>query len=308
MNSPRQPRNLAASIRQRLLNMSKQRHEDFQLLLTRYGIERTIYRLSLSKYCKAFILKGATLFTLWSDNPHRATRDLDLLGRGPSDIAHLEHIFREIIATKVEEDGLVFLLESVKGERIKQDQEYQGVRIHFQARLEAAQILIQVDIGFGDTITPSPKEVEYPTLLDFPKPQLLAYPRETVIAEKFQAMVALGIANSRMKDFYDIWILASKFDFQGEVLAQAIKATFSRRQTPLPTELPLALTPDFYQEKSKQTQWEVFIRRNGLQMQGGSFTDVIILLQNFLMPPTYEAIQSGHFNMIWLPSGPWQAE
>jgi hypothetical protein len=173
MKSRLPPRNLAASVRQRLLNLAKERQEDFNLTLTRYGLERTMYRLGRSAHRSQFILKGALLFSIWSDEPHRATRDLDLLGRGASDIPRLEQVFREIIATDVEEDGLEFRQESVRGERIREDQEYAGVRIRFEVGLAAARIYIQVDIGFGDAITPAPEEMEYPTLLDFPKPHLL---------------------------------------------------------------------------------------------------------------------------------------
>ena len=280
MNS-RQPRNLAASVRQRLLNLAKERQEDFQLVLTRYGLERTMYRLSRSKHRSQFVLKGALLFSLWSDVPHRATRDLDLLGRGASDIPRLGNIFREIIATEVEEDGLEFHQESVRGERIREDQEYAGVRIHFEANLAAARIFIQVDIGFGDAVIPDAEEMEYPTLLDFPKPRLLVYPREAVIAEKFQAMTMLGIANSRMKDFYDIWVLSRKFGFQGKALGEAIKATFARRETPLPTESPLALTQEFCDDQGKQAQWRAFINRAKLESEGKPLQTLSLLYVTF---------------------------
>jgi hypothetical protein len=305
LNSNRKPRNLAASVRQRLYNLSKERQEDFQLVLTRYGLERTMYRLSRSRHSTQFILKGAMLFSLWSDSQYRATRDLDLLGHGSSDIARLEKVFQEIIATTVEKDGLEFLQQSVRCERIKEDQEYEGVRIHFEARLEQARIPIQVDVGFGDAISPAAEEVDYPTMLDFPKPHLLAYPREAVIAEKFQAMVALGIANTRIKDFFDIWLLARKFSFQGRVLAQAIKTTFARRQTPLPTDPPLALKGNFYEDQGKQTQWQAFIKRTRLQTEEKSLADVIILLRDFLMPPTSAMAKEESFEMNWPPSGPW---
>ncbi len=174
MNSRRPLRNLASSVRQRLLNLAKEKQKDFQLVLTRYALQRTMYRLSRSAHRSQFILKGTLLFSLWSDDPHRPTRDLDLLGRGTSNISRLEEIFREIITTQVEDDGLEFRKESVRGERIREDQEYEGARIHFEARLAAARITVQVDVGFGDAINPPAEEMEYPTLLDFPKPHLLA--------------------------------------------------------------------------------------------------------------------------------------
>jgi hypothetical protein len=200
-------KDVAASVRQRLLNLSRERGEDFQLTLIYYALERLLYRLSRSAARERFVLKGAMLFSVWSGAPHRATRDLDLLGKGPNDVGVLVKDFQEICWTPVEDDGLKFLAESVTGEEIRDGKEYEGVRLSFEARLGVARIPIQVDIGFGDVVLPKPVSLEYPTLLDFPAPRLLAYPRETVIAERFQSMVELGIANSRTKDFFDLWSL-----------------------------------------------------------------------------------------------------
>jgi Nucleotidyl transferase AbiEii toxin, Type IV TA system len=195
-------RNIAASVRQRLLNASRARREDFQVTLTRYALERLLYRLSKSAHRGQFIIKGAMLFSAWNEVPHRPTRDLDLLSFGTSDISRLEGIFREIVNTEVEPDGLEFFTESVCGGRIKEDHEYEGVRLSIQARLEQARLSLQIDVGFGDAVTPAPEEIEYPTLLsDLPAPRLRAYSRYSVVAEKFQAMVMLGIVNTRMKDF-----------------------------------------------------------------------------------------------------------
>ena len=239
------PRNLAASVRQRLMNVARSQKEDFQLILTRYALERLLYRLSQSEYRDVFVLKGAMLFQLWGDQPHRPTRDLDLLGRGENSIPRFERIFREVCDLAVEEDGLVFNAQSVRGETIKEDQEYEGLRLTLDCRLENARIPIQIDIGFGDVVTPAASELTYPVLLDFPAPVLAVYSRESVVAEKFQAMVMLGIANSRMKDFFDLWVLARQFEFQGPMLCQAIRATFERRRTPVPAEVPLALSAEF---------------------------------------------------------------
>jgi hypothetical protein len=252
-------RNIAASVRQRLLNASRARREDFQVTLTRYAIERLLYRLSKSAHREQFIIKGAMLFSAWNEVPHRPTRDLDLLSFGTSDIPRLEGMFREIVNTEVEPDGLEFFAESVRGGRIKEDQEYEGVRLSIQARLEHARLSLQIDIGFGDAVTPAPEEIEYPTLLaDLPAPRLRAYSRYSVVAEKFQAMVMLGIANTRMKDFFDVWTLAGSFNFDGRVLCQAMKMTFERRETEIPSTAPLALTPEFYEDRTKQSQWEHF--------------------------------------------------
>ncbi|HLG16232.1 MAG TPA: nucleotidyl transferase AbiEii/AbiGii toxin family protein [Blastocatellia bacterium] len=208
-------KNLAASVRQRLQNLAKARGDEFQFLLSEYAIERLLYRIGRSKHSDRFVLKGAKLFTLWSDQPHRATWDLDLLGRGEHSVANLERTLGDICATTMEEDGLEFDLASIRGEEIRVDQEYQGVRLTMTAHLARARIPVQVDIGFGDIVTPAPTMQTYPALLDFPAPEIMTYMRETVVAEKFEAMVSLGRDNSRMKDFFDIHVLSLKFDFSG---------------------------------------------------------------------------------------------
>lgn len=213
-------------------NLARKQHEDFQLVLTRYAIERLLYRLTRTGYAAEFVLKGAMLFRLWADQPHRPTRDLDLLGRGDPSVDRLAAVFRAVCGAAVEDDGLLFDPATVTAGKIKEDQEYEGVRVECVARLGQARIDLQVDVGFGDAVTPGPVTVQYPGLLDLPAPELAAYPRETVVAEKFQAMVMLGIANSRMKDFFDLWVLARSFTFAGPVLAAAIRATFARRKTP----------------------------------------------------------------------------
>jgi predicted nucleotidyltransferase component of viral defense system len=303
-------RNLAASVRQRLLNASRARREDFQVTLMRYALERLLYRLSQSGYREQFIIKGAMLFSIWNESPHRPTRDLDLLSFGASDINRLEDTFREIINTEVEPDGLEFVNSTVRGRRIKEDQEYEGVRVNLQARLEQARITLQIDIGFGDAVTPAPEKIEYPTLLaGSPAPRLRAYSRYSVVAEKFQAMVMLGIANTRMKDFYDVWTLASTFNFDGEVLCRSLKATFDRRNTELPLTAPLALTPEFYQEQTKQSQWNAFLKRSQLMEQAAPLDKVAVLLQNFLMPPTLAASKDESFEMHWnYSAASWQTK
>lgn len=200
-------KNIAASVRQRLLELARRNGEDFQLVLTRYAIERLLYRLSASSYNDQFVLKGAMLFQLWSGGLHRATRDLDLLGQGPSIPARIAAIFKELCDLDVTEDGLRFLASSVDADVMKPDEEYQGIRVQLDCRLEKARIRVQIDVGFGDAVTPQPSKITFPVALDFPAPVLRAYPKESVVAEKLQAMVVLGIANSRMKDFYDLWYL-----------------------------------------------------------------------------------------------------
>ncbi len=301
----RKGKDIAASARQRLLNLAKERGENFDLVLTRYGLERLLYRLSRSRFADQFILKGAMLFLLWSDDPHRVTRDVDLLGHGDNSPDHLVKVFREIVSETVDDDGLVFDGDSIRAETIAEEAEYDGIRVQLKAVLSGANISLQVDIGFGDVVTPDAERTEYPTLLEFPAPVLRTYPRETVIAEKYQAMVMLGIANSRMKDFYDIWVLARDFDFDGELLCQAIRATFERRKTQLPDTEPLAFTSEFYDDRQKQTQWQAFINKSGLTEESVALDQVIDTLRRFLMPPT-KALNDGKvFGVHWQADGNW---
>ena len=300
------PRNLPASVRDRLRKLAAARKEDFQLVLTRYGLERWLYRLSRSPHADSFILKGAMLFQLWAGQPHRPTRDLDLLGRGDNSVAAVVGAFREVCNQAVEEDGLEFRAESVRGERIKEDQEYEGIRVHCEARLENARIPLQIDVGFGDAVTPPAAGVRYPTLLEFPAPTLRAYRRETVVAEKFQAMTDLGMANSRMKDFYDLWVLARGFEFDGPTLSTAIRATFRRRRTALPTAAPLALTAEFAEDAAKRKQWEAFLRKSKLDV-GAVLAEVVAVLGDFLTPPVQALAAGEPFERNWPTGGPWMA-
>lgn len=300
---------LAASIRDRLLNIARANQEDFQGVLIRYAIERLLYRLYQSQYRDEFVLKGAMLFVLWSQEPHRATQDLDLLCYGDNTVTHLEHVFREICTTQVEEDALDFQAATVQGIQIKEGQTYQGVRIRLNAILigSRTRISVQIDIGFGDSVFPGIQTIEFPTILkSFSAPVLKSYQRETVIAEKFQAMVTLGIANSRMKDFYDICYLAQHFSFDGQVLSQSIQATFDRRSTPIPTEIPLALSSEFFEDVSKQKQWQGFLKKGKLKSESQELREVVQILQVFLIPPMEAIAEGASFNRIWTPSGLWQ--
>ncbi len=300
-------RNVAASVRQRLLNLSRAEGEDFQKVLLRYAIERLLYRLSLSPHRGRFVLKGATLFTLWSDSPHRSTQDLDLWSRGESSVQTLEESFREICATPVEDDGVVFSADTVRGSEIRIDDEYLGVRLKFRAHIASARIPIQVDVGFGDVIRPPAKTVQFPALLEFPGAKLLAYPRETVVAEKFHAMVTLGMGNSRMKDFYDLFVLARDFEFDGDVLSLAIRSTFERRDTPIRGEAPLGLTAEFYEDASKTVQWRSFLRKNRLEDAEPELARVVAAIRRFLLPVTKAFAGALPFRRVWRPGGPWQS-
>lgn len=300
--------NLAASVRQRLKNVATHTQDDFQTLLTRYALERFLYRLSQSKYSQRFILKGALLFSVWSQQPHRATRDLDLLGFGDNTLSGLKVAFQEICQLEVTPDGWEFHHQTVNCQRIKPDQKYEGVRVNLRGNLAhtRTRIDLQIDVGFGDTVSPAPVELQFPTILDFPAPQIQTYPRETVVAEKFQAMVILGIANSRMKDFYDLWFLATNFTFEGELLATAIEATFNRRQTTLPTLAPLALTAEFSQDPRKITQWKAFLRKGKLPAQDRTLNETLVLLHSFLMPPCLAMANSESFQFTWNSTLSWQ--
>jgi predicted nucleotidyltransferase component of viral defense system len=299
------PRNLAASLLHRLTELARKQGEEFHLVLTRYAIERLLYRLSCSPYRKEFILKGAILFRLWTEEIHRPTRDLDLLGTGDHSIDHLVDVFRTICTTVVAEDGLTFDPQSVRGERIKEDQEYEGVRLHCQARLGQPRIDLQIDVGFGDAVTPTALAIQFPVMFDLPAPVLNAYPRPTVVAEKFQAMVALGIGNSRMKDFFDLWVLGHAFAFDGATLGRAIRATFRRRKTAIPTESPLALTAEFGNDAAKVKQWQAFVRKGKLDTRQSTLEQVCEFLKGFLMPPTLALAAGEGFEKTWPAGGPW---
>lgn len=249
--------NIAASVRARLLNLARRANQPFDVLLTRFVHERLLYRLSRSPHADRFVLKGAMLLTTWLPETARGTRDLDLLGFGDASEQRILGIFREVLAI-AGDDGVAFDLDELRAGPIREEIEYGGVRLRGTASLAGAHIAVVVDIGFGDSVEPGLETIDYPALLDLPAPRLRAYAPETVIAEKFQAMVALGRANSRMKDFYDIWILTKTFDFAPDRLARAIAATFARRQTTVPTDRPDALTPAFAEDPLKQRQWAAF--------------------------------------------------
>ena len=294
----------AASVRQRLLNRSRAEGEDFQALLTRYVLERFLYRLGRSEHRERFVVKGAMLFVLWEGDLHRMTRDLDLLGFGSSAIPDVERAVREIVAARVEDDGVAFAPETVRGDLIREEQEYEGVRVTAEARVGSARVRLKVDVGFGDAITPEADEATFPTLLDAPPPILRAYPKETVVAEKLQAMVALGILNSRMKDFYDLWHLARHDAFDGPTLTEAVRATFARRTTSLPDDVPFALTDEFAADAGKQAQWQAFVRRGRLSEEA-ALAEVIVALRDFLLPVLKAARSDATLDMSWERGGSW---
>ena len=294
-------------IRQRLLNLGRERGEDFNLTLTRYGTERLLYRLSQSAHAERFVLKGALLLALWTGRLQRPTRDLDLLAHGDSSQEALTKLFRDICVVAVEADGLTFDPETVRVTEIREDQEYGGQRVRLMATLASARINLQIDIGFGDIITPATDNVQYPSLLGLPTPRLRAYPRETVVAEKLEAMVTLGMANSRMKDFYDVWMMSRELEFDGVTLGRAIRATFQRRRTELRHTVPTAFTDEFAQDPDKGRQWNAFLSRNRLDAGGLGLAQIIQQVRVFLASPMIAAATGQEFAETWPARGRWAA-
>jgi Nucleotidyl transferase AbiEii toxin, Type IV TA system len=281
--------NLAASIRQRLLNRARQEQVTFDAVLNRFGRERLLYRIGISEYRDQFLLKGAMLFALWYDMPHRPTRDMDLLGFGPGELFVLERVFREITQQPVD-DGLRFS-ETVQSEEIRKEANYAGARVTLVATLEKARISLQVDIGFGDLVTPAAEQIDYPVLLeDLNSPSLGAYPVYTVVAEKLQAIVSLGMVNSRLKDYFDLQVLQEREELDELVLAEAVRRTFAVRSTPLPQQMPLGLSGEFAEDQDKQGQWRAFLQRN--ELDDVPLPQVVAQLRAWLMPVLLRAGQA----------------
>ena len=301
-----EPKNLPASVRQRLLDLARRKGEAFQYIAEQYALERYLYRLGASPYSERFVLKGAMLFRLWYDKPHRRTRDADLLGFGVADVPELERLFREVCEIQVH-DGIRFDRDTVQGEDIREGMPYQGIRLRFAASLAGARIPVQFDIGFGDAVVPAPEEVEFPTLLDFPPPRLRVYPKYTVVAEKFEAMIRLGEQNSRMKDFYDLFVLSAVSEFSGEILQAAISATFERRGTPLPAQFPKAIT-DMLSSTRTASLWKAFVSRNRIEEDASTLDVAVQRIEQFLEPVLVATRAGGRYAEAWLPGGPWSGQ
>lgn len=297
--------NLAASVHQRLLNLAKTSGRPFNELLVYYGIERFLYRLSLSRFGERFVLKGALTLLVWQTPLTRPTRDIDLLGSTSNDLEAIRTIFADVCQQPVDDDGLVFDATSVTTERIAEDADYEGVRARFLGRLGNARIAMQIDIGFSDVITPAPIPVLYPVILGQPAPHLMAYNRETAIAEKLEAMVSLGELNTRMKDFFDVWLLAHNYDFDGAALASAVTGTFQRRQTPVEAA-PVCFSEVFTRNPTKATQWSAFIRNARLTDAPRGFEDAIAIIIQFAGPVLSAVATGQNFQQIWRHPGPWQ--
>lgn len=298
---------LAASIKARLLHKAREKREEFELVLVRYACERFLYRLGISRLRDRCILKGAGLLTLWMKEPYRSTRDLDFLASGPDDEKNIRATVEAICAVACPEDGLTFDLSSLGISPIRAQEKYKGHRAVFQARLGKAKIRLQIDFGFGDAVTPGPEEAEFSTLLPgAPAPRVRVYPRTVTVAEKFEAMVRLGRANSRMKDFHDVWALSTEFEFAGGQLRDAIAATFERRGTAWTAEPPDVLGSGFYEDDEFQTRWAAYLRTGISRAPSTAFPQIGDRIRAFLGPIRDSIVAGSPFTMRWEVGGPWR--
>ncbi len=294
-------RNIAASIRQKLKNQAMQGKRPFAELLQYYAMERFLYRLTQSSHADRFILKGALMLRVWQSPQFRPTMDIDMLGKTSNEIGSICTQVADIISVETD-DGLAFDLGTVRGERMKEGADYEGVRVRFIGTLNNARVNMQIDIGFGDIIHPGPIKADLPTLLDSPPPRLLCYSRESAIAEKFEAMIKLGALNSRMKDFYDIWLLSRQFEFDGHELAEAIRLTLENRGTEIPDAIT-AFTDEFVMAKDKQ--WAAFRKRLKLEHVPASFVEVMAGVEGFLQPIASALSVGRQFSQKWSISDYW---
>jgi len=300
-------KNIEASVRAQLQNKAKEMNRPFSEVLQYYGMERFLYRFSQSKYADKFILKGALMFTVWHVPERRTTLDIDFAANYDNQVEAVERVIKDICKTSVTPDGLIFDVATVKGRKIKEDADYEGVRVKFRGFLERARIAMQIDAGFGDIIYPKPKVIDYPVILDFPKPHLKGYPTESVVSEKFEAMIKLGLLNSRMKDFYDIWLMIRLFDFNGLKLVEALKRTFQHRKTSLPPRKPV-FSEEIYDEKSdRQTLWNAFLKKGDVKHAPEKLSVTAKAIEEFLIKPLESIDRSKKFNHKWVcMPGQWR--
>ena len=297
---------LAASVAARLLNRARRTGDDYQTLLTSYCLERFLYRLAVSDCRERFVLKGAMLLRLWSERPYRATLDLDLSRRGDGAFDAIRDDLRAIVATSAPPDAVAFDGERIGIEAIRAEDEYAGTRATLAARCGKARLMLQIDMGLADVVWPAPETCTYPALLDFPAPQLLAYPREAVVAEKLEAMVVLGDRNSRIKDFFDLHYLAGRFEFDRGTLAEAVRRTFERRHTPVPQQQPIALTHEYWENPSRPAQVRAFARRARIAVPDGFADECARTLDGFLSPLLEDLREGVRRKGTWQPGGPWR--
>lgn len=285
------PTNMAKSVKDRLLNIARQEGRVFDVLLVRFALERLLYRLSVSEHRDRFVLKGGMLVTVWVEDDNRVTRDADFLGHGDPDPERLAADFREIMAIE-SDDGLVFDLDALAATAIREEMEYGGTRLKTSAYLEKTRIPVTIDIGFGDAMADATQQLDYPTLLDLPAPNVRAYPPATVIAEKFQAMVALGVLNGRMKDYYDLWAIPRALEIDADDLDAAIAATFERRQTAIPTERPPGLSAEMVDDEVKQRQWRAYAA--SVELENVSLESIIDKVWGLVGPSCARIVAAGN--------------
>jgi predicted nucleotidyltransferase component of viral defense system len=302
------PTNLPASVKKRLLNISKQKEIEFNVLLNKYALERLLYRLGVSHHRDRFVLKGALLFWAWEKDLHRTTWDADFLDLESPSLERLSSVFKKICEIKTKADGLYFLSESVQAEEIRGRAAFRGIRINLTGMLGKAKIPLQIDIGYGDALVPPAKFIRFPVLLSFPAPRIKACAPETLIAEKFHAAVDLGMRNSRMKDYFDIFHLSQKFDFKGKNLSRAIIATFERQKTQIPSKPPLGLSPEFSSNPAKKIQWKSFVAQANISLPDMSFDEVVTIVREFIMPAAGAAAKGKSFNNFWPARGLWKPQ
>jgi hypothetical protein len=271
-------------------------------------MERLLYRIGLSEHSNSLILKGATLFFAWKAQSYRITKDADFLGIGIDNETTLINIFKKIcVITSNSSDGMQFDPNTVKARQIRENHIYGGIRVTLQASLYNAKIPLQIDIGYGDIVSPMPEDIEFPTILDAEPPQLKAYTRYSVVAEKFNAMVELGSINSRLKDFYDIWLLSQLFPFEGSILRKSILDTFAKRKTQISQTIPYAFTSDFYLDVQKQKQWNAFIKKSRAEFDKKSFSEIVLSISDFISPVIDSILKEQDFLMHWVSgSGSWE--
>lgn len=295
----KQIKNMAFSVRERLKNIARTKNIRFDDLLQFYAMERILYRLSRSEHADTFVLKGALVFKIWRDDSFRPTRDIDLLGTTDNSENNIREIFERILYTEVEDDGLEFFPETIETSLIKEDADYHGVRVVFKGKLDTAKIVMQVDVGFDDIIYPGPDSVEFPVILNFSNPNIRSYTKESVIAEKFEAMVQLGNQNSRMKDFYDIWILSHNFNFDIQKLSEAVRRTFEHRKTKLSIDI-ITFSDEF--PDLKQLQWKAFMNKIKQDDIPESFNKIIFDIKQFIIPvinSSEQDLQWNHEELVW---------
>lgn len=297
---------IAASVRARLLAYSKETGRPFQEVLQYFAMERFLFRLSQSKHADKFVLKGGLMLTAWNAPRSRPTKDMDFLAHMSNDNESVANVVREVCNVVELADGLIFDPESIEAVVIKEDADYEGVRVTFMGHLQNARIHMQIDMGFGDVVVPDPIQISYPTILDHDAPRIRGYPRETTIAEKFEAMVKLRQLNSRIRDFFDVWILSRQFNFDGPTLANAIRQTFSNRKTEIES-MPVAFLSDFTSDAAKQAQWKGFCRKSRIDFAPESLEELGRAISKFLTPIAEAILDGNHFDQNWEAPGPWRA-